>query len=119
MKKVTTERAPVAGLGRNAGSGRSAAYTRSLFEAASEPSRPTSGNRLMEHLMRSQGRAPFGTADTQTPSGGANVGAGAAAAAAGVLTAVDEDGEGDEEAQTPAEFEYFSDGGPSDGPSDD
>jgi 26S proteasome regulatory subunit N2 len=33
-----------------------------------------------------------------------------AAAAAGVLTAVDEDEEGDEEADVPREFEYFSDG---------
>ena len=33
-----------------------------------------------------------------------------AAAAAGVLTAVDEDGEGDEEASCPEDFEYFADG---------
>lgn len=32
-----------------------------------------------------------------------------AAAAAGVLTAVDEDEEGNEEAEVPREFEYFSD----------
>jgi 26S proteasome regulatory subunit N2 len=32
-----------------------------------------------------------------------------AAAAAGVLTAVDEDEEGEEEAEVPREFEYFSD----------
>ena len=36
--------------------------------------------------------------------------AGGAAEAAGVLTAVDEDGEGAEEAELPREFEYHSDG---------
>ena len=35
---------------------------------------------------------------------------GGAAEAAGVLTAVDEDGEGAEEAEVPREFEYHSDG---------
>ena len=35
---------------------------------------------------------------------------GGAAAAAGVLTAIDEDNEGDEEADVPREFEYFTDG---------
>ncbi|KAL8969671.1 MAG: hypothetical protein Q9183_001888 [Haloplaca sp. 2 TL-2023] len=35
--------------------------------------------------------------------------AGGAAAAAGVLTAVDEDGEGGEEAEVPRDFEYFTD----------
>lgn len=34
---------------------------------------------------------------------------GGAAAAAGVLTAVDEDQEGDEEAQPPQDFTYFTD----------
>lgn len=37
-------------------------------------------------------------------------GAGGAAEAAGVLTAVDEGGEGEEDAEVPGEFEYFSDG---------
>jgi 26S proteasome regulatory subunit N2 len=62
----------------------------------------------MEQLLRSQGRSPFGLVDPQTP-GGADIGSGAAAAA-GVLTAVDEDGEGDEEATVPNAFDYFSDG---------
>ncbi len=35
---------------------------------------------------------------------------GGAAEAAGVLTAIDEDGEGSEEAELPREFEYHSDG---------
>jgi 26S proteasome regulatory subunit N2 len=68
----------------------------------------------MEQLLRSQGQArasPFGVPEAQGPGGygSADVGSGAAAAA-GVLTAVDEDGEGDEEAAVPNPFEYFSDG---------
>ena len=39
-------------------------------------------------------------------------GTGGAQEAVGVLTAVDEDGEGGEEAECPREFEYESDGGP-------
>ena len=42
---------------------------------------------------------------------GAGMGAGGAAEAVGVLNAVDEDGEGEEEADVPREFEYHSDGG--------
>ena len=38
------------------------------------------------------------------------MGAGGAAEAVGVLTAIDEDGEGAEEADVPGEFEYLSDG---------
>lgn len=67
----------------------------------------------MDQLLRSQGqgRSPFGLGDPQTPGGMDDAGMGSgAAAAAGVLTAVDEDGEGDEEAKTPDDFEYFSDG---------
>lgn len=45
-------------------------------------------------------------ADAQGEAAGALSGA---AAAAGVLTAVDEDGEGGEEASMPNEFEYFTD----------
>ncbi|KAH0489400.1 hypothetical protein TgHK011_009832 [Trichoderma gracile] len=109
LKKVTTERAPVAGqqLGRS-GAGRS---SRSLLD---DPAGRLAGvNPVMEQLLRSQGqgRSPFGLAEPQTPggNGSADVGSGAAAAA-GVLTAVDEDGEGDEEATVPNPFEYFSDG---------
>ncbi|OBT72998.1 26S proteasome regulatory subunit N2 [Pseudogymnoascus sp. 05NY08] len=47
-------------------------------------------------------------ADAQGEAAGALSGAGAAAGA-GVLTAVDEDGDGGEEAAVPNEFEYFSD----------
>jgi 26S proteasome regulatory subunit N2 len=60
----------------------------------------------MQQLLRSQGRSPFG-ADPQTP-GDRGIGSGAAAAA-GVLTAVDEDGENDQEAEVPRDFDYFSD----------
>ena len=42
---------------------------------------------------------------------GAGMGAGGAAEAVGVLNAVDEDGEGEEEADVPKEFDYHSDGG--------
>lgn len=45
----------------------------------------------------------------QDAAGGIGQGLGGAAEAVGVLTAVDEDGEGAEEAPLPAEFEYFSD----------
>lgn len=111
LKKVTTERAPVAGQqqsSRQSRSGLRPGSGRNLLEGLVDPSRST-GNAVMDQLLRSQGqgRSPFGL-DPQTP-GGDGMGSGAAAAA-GVLTAVDEDGEGDEEAKVPDEFEYFSDG---------
>ena len=46
-----------------------------------------------------EGRPETGTAETT-----------GAAEAAGVLTAVDEGGEGEEDAEVPREFEYHSDG---------
>lgn len=63
------------------------------------------GARAMDfgELLRSAGERTG-----RTPGGGSG-GGGGAAAAAGVLTAVDEDGEGDEEAAAPTEFEYFTD----------
>ncbi|KAH7166310.1 armadillo-type protein [Dactylonectria macrodidyma] len=106
LKKVTTERAPVVGQ-QNARSGRSGGSGRSLLDNLVDPSRAGGPNSaMMQQLLRSQGRSPFGLTEPQTPG---NAGSGAAAAAA-VLTAVDEDGEGDEEAKLPREFEYFSDG---------
>lgn len=109
LKKVTTERAPVAGQGRG---GRSGGQGRSLLDGLVDPTRGTTGSQVMDQILRSQGRSPFGLVDPQTPGGDlADLGIGSgAAAAAGVLTAVDEDGEGDEEAKMPDEFEYFSDG---------
>lgn len=63
---------------------------------------------MMDQLLRARGRSPFDLRNPQTPDRDGGVGSGAHAAA-GVLTAVDEDGEGDEEAPVPDEFEYFSD----------
>ncbi|KAI5458240.1 armadillo-type protein [Mariannaea sp. PMI_226] len=108
LKKVTTERAPVAGQTTGRG-GRTAPGNRALIEGlVADPSRAGSNSSMMQALLRSQGRSPFNLTDPQTPGNGGS-GSGAAAAA-GVLTAVDEDGEGDEEATLPREFEYFSDG---------
>ncbi|KAI0106816.1 26S proteasome regulatory complex, non-ATPase subcomplex, Rpn2/Psmd1 subunit [Daldinia grandis] len=76
LKKVATEKAPVAGAGsRNPRSVEEALLSRLGRDQLATPSRNTSG----------------------------------AAAAAGVLTAIDEDGEGDEEAQPPHDFEYYTD----------
>ncbi len=47
---------------------------------------------------------------TGTGAGESTIDAGGALEAAGVLTAVDEDGEGAEEAELPRDFEYHSDG---------
>ncbi|KAI0204373.1 armadillo-type protein [Astrocystis sublimbata] len=77
LKKVATEKAPVAG-------------------AASAQGRTM---RIEEAILSRLGQnAPV------TPSRNQS----GAAAAAGVLTAVDEDAEGDEEAPTPQEFEYWT-----------
>ncbi|RGP71624.1 26s proteasome regulatory subunit n2 [Fusarium longipes] len=99
LKKVTTERAPVAGQ-QNARGGRPGGQARSLIE------RGGANSAMIGQLLRNQGRSPFGLLDAepQTPGGNAS----GAAAAAGVLTAVDEDSD-DEEAKTPGEFEYFTD----------
>lgn len=105
LKKVTTERAPV--VGQQATRGGRSDQRRSLLDGLVDPTRPGSNSAMIGQLLRNQSRgfAHLG-AEPQTPG---NVGSGAAAAA-GVLTAVDEDNEGDEEAKTPREFEYFSDG---------
>lgn len=110
LKKVTTERAPVAGQQTGRGGPTRASAGRSLLEGLAG----STGNPVMDQLLRSQGRSPFGLVEPQTPGNpGGDSGSGAAAAA-GVLTAVDEDNEGDEEAKTPNEFEYFTDGGSDD-----
>ncbi|KAI3340107.1 armadillo-type protein [Ustulina deusta] len=80
LKKVATERAPVAGAGDAQGRN-----PRSVEEAL---------------LSRLAGNPPV------TPSRNQS----GAAAAAGVLTAIDEDGEGDQEASMPRDFEYYTDG---------
>lgn len=79
-----------------------------MLDSLADPSRAASGSSVMEHLLRGQGRSPFGLVAPQTPEGDGAMGSGAAAAA-GVLTAVDEDAEDDEEAKVPREFEYFTD----------
>lgn len=111
LKKVTTERAPVApaggggggGGGRGGRGGLGAGST--LLDALN---RQASGNDLtlndLNNLFRPTRGSPEGAAATPSREGGAG-----AAAAAGVLTAVDEDAEGDEEADIPKEFEYFTD----------
>ncbi|CAG7563281.1 unnamed protein product [Fusarium equiseti] len=109
LKKVTTERAPVAGQ-QNARGGRSGgAQGRSLLDGLAEAQRggAAPNSAILGQLLRNnQGRAPFNLLDDpQTPGYRAGQGA---AAAAGVLTAVDEDSD-DEEAKTPGEFEYFTD----------
>jgi 26S proteasome regulatory subunit N2 len=81
LKKVVTERAPVAG---GHAQGRT---TRSVEE---------------DLLSRLAVNPPRVTASRN------QIGVGAAAAA-GVLTAVDEDGEGDEEAPVPRDFDYYTD----------
>ena len=116
LKKVTTERAPVAGQqpsgSRNSRSAlRSGPGGRSLLEGLVDPSQ-AGGNAMVEQLMRSQGRLDLSNLVEGQSQGVGGVGDGSgsgAAAAAGVLTALDEDGEGDEEAPPPREFEYFSD----------
>lgn len=88
LKKVTTERAPIAG-------------------PASGASRRNLTN--FRDLDLSEGSELRNLLRMPEESGGASLGgAGGAAAAAGVLTAVDEDGEGDEEAPMPDEFDYFT-----------
>lgn len=110
LKKVTTERAPVAGQqsGRN-GAGRSGQGNRSLLDGLID-GRGGTGNAMMDQLLRGQGRSPFGMVDPQTPvRGGHDESGSGAAAAAAVLTAVDEDDEDDEDAPVPKKFEYFTD----------
>ncbi|KAI4862690.1 26S proteasome regulatory complex, non-ATPase subcomplex, Rpn2/Psmd1 subunit [Hypoxylon rubiginosum] len=82
LKKVATEKAPVAGAGN--------AQNRNP--------------RTVEEALLTQLRG----AQLGTPSRGDETSG--AAAAAGVLTAIDEDGEGDEEAQPPHDFDYFTEG---------
>ncbi|KAH7353992.1 26S proteasome regulatory subunit rpn2 [Plectosphaerella cucumerina] len=101
LKKVKTEKAPVAGQ-RNAGGAGQELSARQQQNLIQQALRAGAGgdlrslNELNELLGQRRG-GDFGE------------GAGGAAAAAGVLTAIDEDGEGDEEAQVPDEFEYFTD----------
>ncbi|KAK3385414.1 armadillo-type protein [Podospora didyma] len=103
LKKVTTERAPVAG-----GSSASGATPRQ--SVLPQGQRGVAGsiqdlNELFRLTARSQENfASQDRRDAAAPGTGSG-----AAAAAGVLTAVDEDAEGDEEASPPDDFDYFTD----------
>lgn len=128
LKKVTTEKAPVAGqtpggaasggrLGRQAavpdvgaiGGGGLADALRAAIQdsgdnggtALNEVLRATAAGRYRPAMFQRRVQMP------DASGGGAGSGEGAAAAA-GVLTAVDEDDEGAEEAAVPGEFEYFT-----------
>ncbi|KAK0385125.1 hypothetical protein NLU13_7603 [Sarocladium strictum] len=105
LKKVTTERAPVAGQQNGRGGAGRMTGSRELLGALQAPSGST--NAMVDQLLGSS-RSPF---DMLTDHIGDGSGA---AAAAGVLTAVDEDGDDDEEAEVPNEFEYYSDATDSD-----
>ncbi|KAK2679082.1 26S proteasome regulatory subunit RPN2, C-terminal [Fusarium oxysporum f. sp. vasinfectum] len=100
LKKVTTERAPVAG--QQTGRGGRGGAQRAVLDSLAE-SRGGANSAMLGQLLRNQGRSPFGLLDAepQTPGGNAS----GAAAAAGVLTAVDEDSDDDEEAPVPKEFD--------------
>lgn len=120
LKKVTTEKAPVAGQAAGGGPGGASRFGRGgaamdvdddggLAEALRAAMRDGSGggaalNELLRQTARDRG-VPDMPGLFQTPVPGQ----GGAAAAAGVLTAVDEDEEGAEEAAVPGDFEYFTD----------
>lgn len=102
LKKVTTERAPVAGAAAGAGATPRNAAQSLLSNWSSREMSGGNNIRELNELLQLTARGAEGRA--------AQVGGGSgAAAAAGVLTAVDEDNEGDEEAPAPADFEYFTD----------
>ncbi|GKT92368.1 LOW QUALITY PROTEIN: 26S proteasome regulatory subunit RPN2 [Colletotrichum tofieldiae] len=103
LKKVTTEKAPVAGQS-NAGGSSAGLTPRQQQNLISQALRAGTGGdlRSLNELSELLGRQRRGDLAGATDEGGA-------AAAAGVLTAIDEDGEGDEEAEVPREFEYFTD----------
>ena len=116
-KKLVIERAAVAGQQSRQGRAGARPSARNLLEGLVDTARTSggSGNPVMDQLLFGQGRSPFGLPTPQTPDANANeaiMGSGAAAAA-GVLNAIDEDGEGDEEATVPEPFDYFED--PSEG----
>ncbi|KAK4445548.1 armadillo-type protein [Podospora aff. communis PSN243] len=98
LKKATTERAPVAGAG--------ATPRQSVQNTAqnllSQVQRSGGNMRDITELLQLAQRSSGAQAAATSGSG--------AAAAAGVLTAIDEDGEGDEEAPVPKDFDYFTDG---------
>ncbi len=107
LKKVTTERAPVAGAPAGAGATPRNAAQSLLSNWSSRGMGGGASIRELNELLQLTAREGRGA-----QAGGEEAAAGSgsgAAAAAGVLTAVDEDNEGDAEAQAPADFEYFTD----------
>ncbi len=114
---MTTEKAPVAGGPSGAGAGGASGLTprqqQSLLSQALRGSGSAAGIRDINELFQLTARGAEGRAAQLGGLGFLGGAAGApgsgAAAAAGVLTAVDEDGEGDQEATVPGDFEYFTD----------
>lgn len=109
---MTTERAPVAGAGAGTGATpRNAAQSLLSNWASRGGTGAGTGIRDLDELFQLTAAGAEGRAAELGGAGGeAAAGSGSgAAAAAGVLTAVDEDNEGDEEAPTPGDFEYFTD----------
>ena len=130
LKKVTTEKAPVAGAGGAGGAGpgirgpgaganltprQQQSLISHALSGAGVPGGMSNIQDLNELVQRStRGDGGQGGGSASTLFGGPGTGSGAAAAA-GVLTAVDEDNEGDEEAAVPGEFDYFTDADDEDG----
>ena len=85
---------------------------KALMELKARKSKPAPAAENMDDRVNEALRS-FRFANQMSPSELARAGAGAggAAEAAGVLTAIDEDGEGGEEAECPREFEYDTDVG--------
>ncbi|CAK7268602.1 proteasome regulatory particle base subunit [Sporothrix epigloea] len=132
LKKVTIEKAPVAGAG---GSGGGAGSSRNALRDLSQAlqgqgtqqsmqalnnllsSRGAAGGaeaaraaRLFNNMFGGEAGLPSNDHDMEGLDDATDtaIRESGAAAAAGVLTAVDEDGEGDEEAAVPNDFEYFT-----------
>ncbi len=107
LKKVTTERAPVAGLQRS--SGRSGGNR--AFDGLVDSRRGADNNAMMDLLSGRGGRLSFDYPEhpPASPERVRGSGAHAALRARNPLNHVDEVGEGVEEANLPDEFDYFTD----------
>lgn len=107
LKKVTTERAPVAGAGTQRG-GRGGG--RSILDGLVDPGRGSTGNSMVDQILRNaQGRNSPLASLLDLPSTPGAPGATGAAYVPGL-----EDDEDDEDANVPNEFEYYSDNGSDD-----
>ena len=82
--------------------------TKTLMELKARKSKPAPATESITDQMAKAFRASRNANSSLAPAGTAAEGA---AEAAAVLTAVDEDGEGGEEAECPREFEYDTDAG--------